>query len=366
MTRFIESDTGKFEGPPEHAALMPFFRNSSEERLKILAETATEEITTDLLTYVKDSGKKSRSKKPELADIEMERQVPDHDVSHLRRVEENGNNIVAKDFANERRTRRIVYAILKVHDLITHPKNTKLYKVEAEESAGYAINLLRICEYPEDEIKEIVMGVKQISYIRNMPPETPEAKIAFDADKMDQFGAIGFLRYFATGGQINRPFFHPTDPLHDKKRRKLRQFEYTLDARMKRMPEILEMMFTRTGTQIAGRRDEFELNVIFPEIEEELEEYKVYAGRGWTTESGAMLIMRVQHQAGQNKKSFYNLEDPFGESGRALDASKYPLDEIILASRNGIAKTAPPEIGERRQRFLKDFLEELKLELAGK
>lgn len=368
MTRNVFRDHGPtFQGPPEHANVLPFYQMKQGDRLMTLAEIGTEEVSLDLTAYIGSLGKRDKKKRPPpIADIEVERQVPDHDILHLKRVVESGKHIVTEDFADDRKTKRIVDAILKVHDIITHPKNSKLYKVEAQESADYAENLLRVCEYSEDDIREIILGVKQISYIRNTPPETPEAKISFDADKIDQFGAIGFLRYYATGGQISRPFFHPDDALHKNRRRKLRQFEYTLDARLKRLPEILFMMFTRTGMRIADRRNDFEQNVIFSEIETELREYGEYEGRGWTTESGAMLIMRVLDQAGKNGKSFYEPNDTFGEKGRQLEPSKYPLDELIIASRNGMAKNAPQEIGDRRQKFLQDFLAELKLELAGK
>lgn len=360
------SHKASFPEVPQYNEIFEGREREPDELLKELAEIALGERDLNLADFIKqNSNGEGEALSRSLGDIEVERRVPDHDVLHMERVIASGRTIVEKDFANDPRTRKIVEAILILHDIITHPKNSDGYKDEAQESADYSQNLLQICGYEKDEIRDILQGIAQISYIvNNGTPETPDAKIAFDADKLDQFGVIGLLRYVSTSGQQGRPHFNEADPLH-RTDRKLHQHDNTLDARFIRLPQILDRLATNAGKEVAQRRYDFEQGMILREIELEIAENKEHKDAPWATASGAMLIFKAFEKAGKERRSFYEPKDPFGEEGRPLDAHQYPLDALIIAARDTSEMGMPGEIAERRRQFLNDCLTELKRELAG-
>jgi len=83
--------------------------------------------------------------------------------------------------------------------------------------------------------------------------------------------------------------------------------------------------------------------------------------------TGAISIMRTFSSAGIMKKEFYNILDPFCKKRKPND-NKYALDlfftRLLIVQGRLYTKTAR-NIARRRAKFLKDFLMEVRLELAG-
>ncbi len=83
--------------------------------------------------------------------------------------------------------------------------------------------------------------------------------------------------------------------------------------------------------------------------------------------TGAISIMRTFCSTGSMKRPFYNIEDPFS-ANREPDSLKYALDLFftrLLVVQNRMHTETAKTIAQRRTKFLKDFLEEFKLELVG-
>ena len=84
--------------------------------------------------------------------------------------------------------------------------------------------------------------------------------------------------------------------------------------------------------------------------------------------TGAISIMRTYSSTGQMKRPFYNSEDPFCEN-REPNASHFALDlfyERLLKVTDRMHTKTARKIAKRRTDFLKEFLNEFKLELEGK
>lgn len=116
-----------------------------------------------------------------------------HDLDHALRVREWGNKLAQEEGADV----SIIELAALLHDI---GRSGAVEKTHAESSAGLAVNILLKNGYPE----EIVWRVKEaiISHSREAghEPNTLEAKILYDADKLDFVGAIGLGRLFTLGG----------------------------------------------------------------------------------------------------------------------------------------------------------------------
>lgn len=83
-----------------------------------------------------------------------------------------------------------------LHDVGRYLKNDKATKNHAEISAETAENFISKNKFniaPED-VENIIHCIRSHSFSNDMEPKTLEAKILFDADKLDALGAIGLYR----------------------------------------------------------------------------------------------------------------------------------------------------------------------------
>jgi uncharacterized protein len=77
-------------------------------------------------------------------------------------------------------------------------------RVGAEKVEGF----LRSCGYGEAFVSHVCECILCHRFRRARPPETIEAKILFDADKLDVCGATGIARTLQYGGSLGCPLYH--------------------------------------------------------------------------------------------------------------------------------------------------------------
>jgi len=73
--------------------------------------------------------------------------------------------------------------------------------------AEIAVSVLKELGYPEEKIKKIKHCIQTHRYRSGYEPETMEAKILFDADKLDLLGAIGIARSYGIAGKYNQQIY---------------------------------------------------------------------------------------------------------------------------------------------------------------
>lgn len=116
-----------------------------------------------------------------------------HGFSHVKRVLNSCLNIGKKLNAN-----LIILEISALlHDIGRKYENKgNMGKNHAEISAGMALNLLtsRDFKLSQEEIDNIIHSIRSHSFSNIALPNTLEAKILSDADKLDALGAIGLFR----------------------------------------------------------------------------------------------------------------------------------------------------------------------------
>ncbi len=81
----------------------------------------------------------------------------------------------------------------------------------AIEGAKMAKSILKNLKYPKEKIKHIENCIISHRYRTNSKPQTQEAKIIFDADKLETIGAIGIARAFVWVGRNNAHIYRKID-----------------------------------------------------------------------------------------------------------------------------------------------------------
>lgn len=132
--------------------------------------------------------------------VEVQEQSDAHRMDHLDRVARNARDILK--FYPEADAEMVYLAVL-LHD-VDQPFNDKANHVAR--SAASAERLLTDIAYPPARIARVLQVIREHSteHIRTTRPSTIEAKILFDADKLDGLGAFGILRVFALARQVER------------------------------------------------------------------------------------------------------------------------------------------------------------------
>jgi uncharacterized protein len=136
-----------------------------------------------------------------------------HDLGHFRRVwkaaaainrEEGG---VADDL--------ILLAAAYFHDIVSLPKNDPRRGESSRLSAEKAGLLLEeeFVGFPREKIAGVRHAILTHSFSAGRVPETAEARILQDADRLEAMGAIGVARVFYIAGQLGAQLFDADDPL---------------------------------------------------------------------------------------------------------------------------------------------------------
>jgi uncharacterized protein len=132
--------------------------------------------------------------------VETDRQSVAHRMDHFHRVACNARSIL-KFYPDA--DVEILYLAVLLHD-VDQPFNDKANHVAR--SAALAERLLSEIEYPPARAARVLDLIREHSteHIGSVRPSTIEARILFDADKLDGLGAFGILRVFALSRQVGR------------------------------------------------------------------------------------------------------------------------------------------------------------------
>lgn len=181
--------------------------------------------------------------------------VPDlaHGWDHILRVYTQAKHIAEKEHAD-----MFVVAIAALlHDLgHTQPTDKKAH--HADVSAELATEILQAYPIPLKVKEAILHAIVTHSFSRGAIPQTLEASVVRDADRLDALGAIGIARWAIVGSQKasgETRLYYQDDPFgyahHLDDRR------YILDHFSTKLLLLPDTMMTKTGRQIARERADF-------------------------------------------------------------------------------------------------------------
>ncbi len=172
-----------------------------------------------------------------------------HDVSHVRRVVANARRLALDEGADL----RVVLPAAWLHDVVTVPKSSP-DRARASQLAAHAASAWLGDEgFPSELIAAVAHAVAAHSFSAGIAPETPEARVVQDADRLDALGAVGLARMFATAGAMGAALFHPDDPFHETDR-PLDDRAFSLDHLETKLLRLPGTMQTAAGRAEAERR----------------------------------------------------------------------------------------------------------------
>ncbi len=139
-----------------------------------------------------------------------------------------------------------------------------------EESVNIAEKVLKNFGLSANKIKDIIYAISVHSFTKgHIKPETLEAQVLQDADRLDALGAIGIARCLMPSGAWGKQLYHYDDPFANN--RKLNDKEYAIDHFYVKLLKLPSLMNTNTAKKMAQERVKI-LKEFLKELERELVE----------------------------------------------------------------------------------------------
>lgn len=172
-----------------------------------------------------------------------------HDTNHLHRVWRNAS-LLLDDYPDA--DALVVLAGCYLHDLVNLPKNDPERHLASRKAALLASRQLAELDFPPNKLAAVAHAIESHSFSAGIRPETIEAKIVQDADRLDALGAVGLARLFYTAGRMDSALAHPDDPmaLH----RDLNDKRYALDHIDTKLATLPGKMQTAAGRRLGEAR----------------------------------------------------------------------------------------------------------------
>jgi uncharacterized protein len=172
-----------------------------------------------------------------------------HDTNHLHRVWRNASLLLD---GHPEADALVVLAACYLHDLVNLPKNDPQRHMASRQAAQLASRQLAELGFPADKLSNVAHAIESHSFSAGIKPETVEAKIVQDADRLDALGAVGLARLFYTAGRMGSALAHADDPM--ALQRNLNDKAYALDHIDTKLAALPRQMQTVAGRKMAQAR----------------------------------------------------------------------------------------------------------------
>ena len=140
-----------------------------------------------------------------------------------------------------------------LHDCVAVEKNSPQRPFASRLSAARAREIIAPLRWPARRVEALARVIETHSFSAGLAPETIEAMVFQDADRLDAIGAIGVARCFHVGGIWTR-LYHLGDPGGEA--RPLNDRAYALDHFAAKLFRLAEGFWTVEGKRMAAARSQ--------------------------------------------------------------------------------------------------------------
>ena len=172
-----------------------------------------------------------------------------HDLTHIQRVWRNAQAIAATEPAAD--TELLLAAVI-LHDCVVVEKDSPLRSQASRLSAERARDLVAPLGWMGERVDALAHAIATHSFSAGLRPETLEARIMQDADRLDAIGAIGIARCFYVGGRLRSGLYSPEDPAATN--RPLDDKRFALDHFKAKLFQVADGFLTPAGQAMAAER----------------------------------------------------------------------------------------------------------------
>jgi uncharacterized protein len=128
----------------------------------------------------------------------------------------------------------------------------------AEKGAVMAKSIIQDLPLSDKQKSNIIHAIKTHRFRGENAPETTEAKVLFDADKLDAIGAVGIARAYLFAGELGARLHNPDNNIKNTK-------SYSKDDTgyrefKKKLCKIKDRVLTAEGYEMAKKRHKFMVN----------------------------------------------------------------------------------------------------------
>ncbi|WDZ77678.1 HD domain-containing protein [Ensifer adhaerens] len=173
-----------------------------------------------------------------------------HDAAHLIRVWKNAVRIHAEEGGD---ARSLAAAVL-LHDCVSVEKNSPLRARASRLAAEKATGILQELGWDTEDTAAVAHAILTHSFSANIAPETLEARILQDADRLDAIGMVGAARCFYIAGRMGSGLYDPLDPLAEA--RELDDKAFAIDHFETKLFRLADGFKTEAGRRLATEREQ--------------------------------------------------------------------------------------------------------------
>lgn len=176
-----------------------------------------------------------------------------HDMSHFRRVWMTAQKLMAGQLVDP----LVVLTACYFHDIVSLPKNHPERGQSSQLAARKTRDILQhdFPDFPAQHYAAVEHAIEAHSFSAGIAPQSLEAKIVQDADRLEALGAIGLARVFAVSGALGAALFNPEDPFAEA--RTLDDKAWALDHFQTKLLRLPDTMQTAAGREFARHNTDF-------------------------------------------------------------------------------------------------------------
>jgi uncharacterized protein len=190
---------------------------------------------------------------------------PVHGFDHILRVLSMAERLAKAEGADL----EIVRAAALMHDASGGETGGEERADHQHRSAAFARQVLQEGGWPPERIAAVEHCIRAHRFRSDEQPQTLEAKVLFDADKLDVIGAFGVARTLAYDVVMKWPFFaEPSKTFLENGEKEDGETHSSFHEYLFKLGKIKDRLLTETGRKLAESRQAF-LNNYFEQLASE-------------------------------------------------------------------------------------------------